>query len=42
MFLLIFLSRKIVEDVNAMLAKVTPEDFKELVNSDWLNTKKFI
>jgi len=30
---------KIVEDVNAMLSKINPEDFKELVNSEWLNGK---
>jgi len=30
---------KIVEEVNSMLAKVNPDDFKELVNSDWLSTK---
>lgn len=30
---------KIVEEVNSMLAKVNPEDFKELVNPDWLSSK---
>jgi hypothetical protein len=28
---------KIVDEVNGMLSKISPDDFKELVSADWLN-----